>query len=294
MSADKLHRLQRGVVDLSVFVHTEVSNLAPDDSMETGMELGQVLELDPVDALLQVKKVVADLLKFKRDVMLTREYDDFKTMQQYQSALQKLESEVRNHIKIEQQLKLHIENTQSHMEDLEREHAETLDKMHFSMGKPDTHDSVASRDTGKRDDKNKLLQEIMQLRHSAKKDQQRSADLEKRIGKLEAEAILQKSALTEKQRECDKLQKDLQKTKVLAARQKENVASTTELRPSSSKKAIPGSCTEPSKEETRSISPLLLTSQSKMRSTQRCASLERLKSANRPGSAVRKATKAGA
>ena len=38
----------------------------------------------------------------------------------YEAMLIKLEGEVRTHIRIEQQLKLHIENTQQKVEDLER------------------------------------------------------------------------------------------------------------------------------------------------------------------------------
>ena len=40
--------------------------------------------------------------------------------------LQKLESEVRNHIRVEHQLKLHIENNQSHSDELEAQNAKFL------------------------------------------------------------------------------------------------------------------------------------------------------------------------
>ena len=40
---------------------------------------------------------------------------------EYEQQLQKLESEVRNHIRIEQQLKLYFENAQQKLEDVEKQ-----------------------------------------------------------------------------------------------------------------------------------------------------------------------------
>ena len=40
---------------------------------------------------------------------------------EYEEMIQKLEGDVRNHIRIEQQLKLHIESIQNKLEDIERQ-----------------------------------------------------------------------------------------------------------------------------------------------------------------------------
>ena len=50
---------------------------------------------------------------------MAKDYKDDMGLEGYEKALQKLESEVRNHIKIEQQMKLHIENTQAKAEEVE-------------------------------------------------------------------------------------------------------------------------------------------------------------------------------
>jgi len=50
---------------------------------------------------------------------MAKDYKDDMGLEGYEKALQKLESEVRNHIKIEQQMKLHIENTQAKVEEVE-------------------------------------------------------------------------------------------------------------------------------------------------------------------------------
>jgi len=39
----------------------------------------------------------------------------------YEKIIQKLEGDIRNHIRIEQQLKLHIESVQSQLEDLQKQ-----------------------------------------------------------------------------------------------------------------------------------------------------------------------------
>ena len=47
------------------------------------------------------------------------EYDLSKSPEEYEKIIQKLEAEVRNHISVQQQMKLYIESYQSKMEELE-------------------------------------------------------------------------------------------------------------------------------------------------------------------------------
>lgn len=48
---------------------------------------------------------------------------------EYEEAIQKLEGDVRMHIRVEQQMRLHIENLQQKIEDLERENANNIKKI---------------------------------------------------------------------------------------------------------------------------------------------------------------------
>ena len=194
-----------------------------------------------------------------------------KTAQQYESALQKLESEVRNHIKVEQQLKIHIENVHGRIEEAERDN-ERL-KREFRSGK-DSEDS------------SRRLQESQTLRHSAKRDQAKIAEFEKLAGRLEAEGTLQRSELQEKTKECDHLLQELDKYKGLISHMKENIQSVAELRASK-----PASRVDYSRDDGRSISPFGITtmSQRNLKATaQRSNSTERLKSAMRPLTATRR------
>ena len=45
---------------------------------------------------------------------------------EYEEAIQKLEGDVRMHIRVEQQMRLHIENLQQKIEDIERENKNNL------------------------------------------------------------------------------------------------------------------------------------------------------------------------
>ena len=272
MSSDKLHRLQRMVSDFSVYLHTELSSLPQEDSHTPAPELSQVLRLDPSEALLQIRSTVTDLLKFKRSVLLTREYSDMKTTQQYESALQKLESEVRNHIKVEQQLKIHIENLHGRMEETEREN-ERLKR-----------DSRGSKDSS--EDSRKIMQESQVLKYSAKRDQAKIAEFEKLVGRLEAESAQNRSELHEKNKECERLGHELEKYKSLVSHMKENIQSVTELRTAENIRKSGGHV-----EENRSISPFGLSTMSQRNlktAAQRSNSTERLKTAIRPLTATRK------
>lgn len=64
------------------------------------MELSSILKLDSFSALDHIAEVSKDLIRKARDFRMMDEYDNLQSHEQYQKALQKLESEVRNHIKV--------------------------------------------------------------------------------------------------------------------------------------------------------------------------------------------------
>ena len=68
-----------------------------------------------------LKDLISDLLDFKRQHKDSEKSELVRQSQQFEAMLQKLESEVRNHIRVEQQLKILLEAAQSRIEDLEKE-----------------------------------------------------------------------------------------------------------------------------------------------------------------------------
>jgi hypothetical protein len=172
------------------------------------MSLDEILGLDVHEAMRHISEAVKDLLRLKRDVKQRREYGDYQTDDMYQKALQKLENEVRNHIKvrtrqIEQQLKLLYESTQTKLEDCEKaktelavSHKAVLEqlkkegKMTEHSRKCSDHEPlITTRDlSGERQERSKLSAELRTLKRTTLQDASRISDLERKIKQLETDS----------------------------------------------------------------------------------------------------------
>lgn len=133
------------------------------------------------------KDLVKELLNFKRDYKSTDKAELAQRSVQFENLLQKLEAEVRNHISIEHQLKIIIENTQHKVDELEKFKSEAHLKLLDS------------------DDRHKI-----------------KIDKDRNLRALEIECGKLKSLLEDKVKECEKLKKDLDKVKVLYRTEKNN------------------------------------------------------------------------
>ena len=125
---DILRAVQQQVREICVFLHTEfvalVAARQKDNDEDNFMNLSEVLQMDLTESLEHIAAAVKELMTAKRELHTQREADvDLDERQRYERALQKVESEVRNHIKIEQQLKLHIEHLQQKIDDFEQSKA---------------------------------------------------------------------------------------------------------------------------------------------------------------------------
>jgi hypothetical protein len=90
----------------------------PDDSIMSSSEVNQ---LEPVEALKHMTEAIKDLLSHERNIKIFRQFKSFHNSEAVQSTLQKLEADIREHVKIENQLKLYCENYESLIEDQENE-----------------------------------------------------------------------------------------------------------------------------------------------------------------------------
>lgn len=210
------------------------------------MELEEVMALDPLEALMHVGEAIKDLLVVKRTLKLIEDYKDEDTNKQYQKALQKLEGEVRNHIKIEHQLRLYIEHTQSKLEESEKKLkitdedfqqklkslqeerkklSETLqvkDKELNRLKRGSRSHSRNSTETEISVDKNfNVTQEISSLKQHATRDAQRIIELEKRSQKLEQEWARLKEAFENKELEIQRIKKESEKIKSSLSKNKD-------------------------------------------------------------------------
>lgn len=183
--------LEKKIIDICVFLHTELSSMQSqlDDSI---MELSEVLRLDPYQALELIVDSIKDLLKVKRNFIQMDEYKSYKAHEQYQKALQKLESEVRNHIKIEQQMKLHIDSTQAKIEELEkfkddRSNQGNLDMLRKENFKLTEKIKLLEKQLDNGEDKARYIKELTALKNIAHKDALKNSELMKVNHQLETE-----------------------------------------------------------------------------------------------------------
>lgn len=158
-----------------LFRYSFITNCHLDEASVTGEELETLEELTTEEVLENFRDLINDLLNFKKEFKSTDKAELAQRTEQFENMLQKLEAEVRNHIRIEHQLKLHIESNQNKIEELERFKTEAQEKLsHYEDGK-----TTASKG-------------------------------EKNIQKVEAECMKLKLLLEEKVLECEKLKKELE------------------------------------------------------------------------------------
>lgn len=90
-----------------------------EDSSVTSEEQESINSLSFLEVLDNLKNIFMELMNFKKSFVSQDKFEILKTNEKFEAMLQKLEAEVRNHIRVEHQLKLHIENNQNHSEELE-------------------------------------------------------------------------------------------------------------------------------------------------------------------------------
>ena len=115
-------------VNFSVLIKIQIDIY---DETTLAAERQKLKDVDPFTVVEYIKASVEILMNMKNDDKKTTPpaEDDFQSAEesargdlqtQYEQQLQKYEAEVRNHIKVEQQLKLHIECVQDKLDDTEK------------------------------------------------------------------------------------------------------------------------------------------------------------------------------
>ena len=107
-----------------VFKSAFVSNCSLDDASVTEEELQTLEELDNPELVDNLKSLLDTLLTFKTNCKTSNSGELATRCDQLEKMLQKQESEVRNHIKSQHQLKLHIDNLQQKIAELEKHNIE--------------------------------------------------------------------------------------------------------------------------------------------------------------------------
>ena len=107
----------------SLFHRAYLANLEFEGTELSEEDLETLEDLNALEVLENFKDLVETLLACKRDFKLSDKSEIAGRCEQFESMLQKLESEVRNHIRVEQQLKLHSDTLQAKLDEMEKEGA---------------------------------------------------------------------------------------------------------------------------------------------------------------------------
>ena len=83
-----------------LFKYAFITNSHLDEDSVTQEEMKTLTELDSFEVLENFKDLLVDLLNFKRDNRQSDTAELNKRSQQFESMIQKLEGEVRNHIRV--------------------------------------------------------------------------------------------------------------------------------------------------------------------------------------------------
>lgn len=193
-----LHNIEKGLFDL--FRHVFTANCTLDDESMTAEESKTLEELDSSEVLENFKDLVLNLIRFKREYKASDKAELAQRSEQFETLLQKLEAEVRNHIRVEHQLKLHIETHQHRIEELEKGEdtykARIKDLEEKSTGKKSSR--IEEKNRKDLEDKIKSLLEVIERK-------------EKTVQKVEHENAKLKVLLEEKVKECENVKKELGK-----------------------------------------------------------------------------------
>ncbi|OMJ80822.1 hypothetical protein SteCoe_18822 [Stentor coeruleus] len=173
----------------------------------------------PRSSLAQIYTIIKDLISLKRNFFMVKDYENFLDPNQYQEALQKLEAEVRNHIKIEQQLKLFIESQELKIEEIERT---------FGREDRESTEEIENLDKENKDLMMKIAKkeaEIVKIRNAQKTSMRGELFLMQQTSIRDAEKILEldkkQKQLTENYTETET---NLEKQKLMCfALKKENI-----------------------------------------------------------------------
>ena len=106
-----------------LFKSSFILNCELDDAAVTAEELKTLEELDALEVLDNLEELLKDLLNVKEQFSRSDAAELAARAEQFEAMLQKLEGEVRGHIRVEHQLKLHVDNTQGKLEEVEALHA---------------------------------------------------------------------------------------------------------------------------------------------------------------------------
>ncbi|CAG9320977.1 unnamed protein product [Blepharisma stoltei] len=213
------------------FCYVFSTNCHIDEASVTSEEMRTLEELDSLEVFENLKEIVLELLRFKKDHTKSDNAELIQKNEQFETLLQKSEAEVRNHIRVEHQLKLHIESSQNRIDELEKLNAQLNRKRDDGNNSDKNADKEV--DIKLKEFEERLQNELKKVASKQKENkkevnekivkefeqqlQKYAEELEKKdkiISRLKEECMKLKSKLEEKLDETEKLKQEIERLKV--------------------------------------------------------------------------------
>lgn len=218
---DNKSELDVQIRNLCILIHTELESI--DSPFQNSETVTSILTLDSFKCLDYITKVVDQALEAKKKAREIPSYSDFLNSESYQKEMQKLENEIRNHIKIEQQMKLYADALEEKNQQVENQGKDLKKKLQNCLDPLKTENKTLKQQiatTTKEISDLKKVQEIRVLDQSSKdmskikqRDSIKSTEMDKKIARAEFEHNRVSKSLSEMEKEYQQQKKDNEELK---------------------------------------------------------------------------------
>lgn len=204
----------------SLFKEVYIANCNVDKEEASDAELKIIEDFDFIELVENLREVIAHLVDFKREFFCSEQGELIHRSQQLEQMLQKSEAESRRHIRVEQQLKLHIEGLQAKVEETERDKLQLEKSSATLKTKLEEFENEITRlrsIEAKTEDRLRLRMNteantpevMMPLTMKSKVFHRRTREGSRPLGKLEIDIARMKVLLEAKETEIKKLKQSL-------------------------------------------------------------------------------------
>jgi chromosome segregation ATPase len=206
------------IKNLSILVHTELESIGGE--LKSSETIANIVQLDSFRALDYISKSTDLALLAKKKAKETSYYSEFLNNETYQKEMQKLEHEIRNHIKIEQQMKLYadaLEEKNLKCETLKKE-IKKSNREKITKLKTENKDlKLSIADISKEIENSKRLNETSSkdILKNKGKENIKNSDIDKKLAKIEIEHNKLVKVIADAEKEYEQQKKDNEELKAI-------------------------------------------------------------------------------
>ena len=198
------------VKEIAMSLYTDLSET---DKVYLGKDLNSIINSNPIETLKNLNELLENLVDCKKTMKEVDFFDEFSENQGYQKALQKLDRQIRTHIKYELQMKVCVDSLEETLLISQTQGSISLDSKKKLLEKvKEENKNLKAKLTAKNKEitelnsENSLInaKEISNIKQKMQKDQEKISSLEKSLTALQQKCTHAKIELDLKNREYEK------------------------------------------------------------------------------------------